>query len=512
MTAAPTSSPSANAVAVEEGPADKGEFRGPVMRGLAWQLGGRGTLQLTQVLVVVLLAHLLTPRQYGIAGMVLVVLSFEPVLAGVGFTAGLVQRKVITEEDISTAFWTNTAVGVAVCITGIAVSPLVADFYGNAQVRPLFAAASVVFLLSSLSSVQGQLLVREMNFRSLEIRALAAGLIGAIAAVVTAAEGGGAWALIVQQLAFYSVSLVLLWTFSKWHPRLLYSLDSLRELRRFGGNVSGTMMMGQLTQNADNVLVGGFLGASALGLYSFGYSLIMLPFSRITAPLFQVLYPVFSRVQHDRPRLLSLWLRSLRLMSVVMMPAMLGFIVVAPDLVDVVFGRRWHGATPVIQILSLVGLAVALQGLNTVVLQALDKTRELFRYSCILFGASLISFIVGLHWGIVGVATCFAAVNVFLQPLYLNLTARSMGIRPREWARALSGVMQATAVAIAAALLTRGLLLADGVPAPVRLAATIAVAAMLYGGALFWRAPEVVLEIRQLRPRRATAPAGIAAV
>lgn len=418
----------------------------------------------------------------------------------------------ITEQDISTAFWTNTAVGLLVCVIGVAASPLVADFYGNAQVRPLFAAVSLVFLISSLSSVQGQLLVREMNFRSLEIRGLAAGLIGAAAAIATAAEGGGAWALIVQQLAYYSVSLVLLWKFSKWHPRFVYSLESLHELRRFGGNVSGTMMMEQLTLTSDNVLVGRFLGASALGLYAFGYSLIMLPFTRITAPLFQVLYPVFSRVQHDRPRLMSQWLRSLRLMSVVMMPAMLGFIVVAPDLVNVVFGHRWHNATPVIQILSVVGLAVALQGLNQVVLTALDMTRTLFRYSCILYAASLVSFIVGLHWGIVGVAACFAAVNVFLQPLYLNLTARSLGVGVRDWARTLSGVMQATTVAIAAALLTRGLLLADGIPAPLRLACTIAVAALLYGGALFWRAPEVVLEIRELLPRRTPAPAGVAAV
>ena len=507
----PTPTPSASAGPVPAAPTGTGEFRAPVLRGLAWQLGGRGTLQLSQVLVVVLLAHLLTPRQYGIAGMVLVVLSFEPLLAGVGFTAGLVQRSVITEQDISTAFWTNAAVGLVVCVVGVAVSPLVADFYGTAEVRPLFAVLSVVFLISSLSSVQGQLLVREMNFRSLEIRGLAAGLVGAVVAIVTAAEGGGAWALIVQQLAFYSVSLVLLWRFSKWRPRLMYSRDSLRELRRFGGNVSGTMLMEQLTQNSDNVLVGRFLGASALGLYSFGYSLIMLPFTRITSPLYQVLYPVFSRVQDDRPRLSSLWLRSLRLMAVVMMPAMLGFIVVAPDLIDVVFGQRWHSATPVVQILSVVGLAVALQGLNTVLLSALDRTQLLFRYSCILFVASLISFVVGLQWGIIGVSACFAAVNVVLQPVYLSLTARTIGVGLSEWVRTLSGVMQATAVAVVAALLTRGLLLADGVSTPVRLLSTILAAAALYGCVLIWRAPEVVLEIRQLRPRRSAAPAGVAA-
>jgi len=463
-------------------------------------------LQLSQILVVVVLAHLLTPQQYGLAGMVLVAISFEPVLAGVGFTSVLVQRKVITEADISTAFWTNTAVGVLVCIAGVAVSPLIADFYGNARVAPLFAAVSVVFLLSSLSSVQGQLLVREMDFRSLELRGLAAGLIGAAVAIAVAADGGGAWALIVQQLAYYGISTALIWRFSRWRPRLVYSRESLRQLRGFGGNVSGQMMLSQLTQNMDNVLVGRFLGASALGLYSFGYSLIMLPFSRITAPLFQVLYPVFSRVQHDRPRLSSLWLRSLRVMSAVMMPAMMGLIVVAPDMVDTVFGARWHGAIPVIQILAAVGLAVGLQGLNSVVLTAIDRTRLLFQYSFVFFVASAVSFVVGLQWGIVGVAGCFAAVNLFLQPFYLAITARALGTSLREWVQALSGVVQATALAVATALLTRGLLMADGLPTSARLAATIAAAAAVYACALAWRAPEVVLEIRRLRPRRPARP------
>jgi O-antigen/teichoic acid export membrane protein len=477
-----------------------------------WQLMGRGTLQLSQMLVVVLLARLLTPHEYGIAGMVLVAISLEPLLAGTGLASVLVQRPVITEMDKSTVFWTNAAVGLLACLVGVAVSPLVADFYGSAQVGPLFAAVSVVFLVSSLSSVQANLLIREMNFRSLELRTMAATLVGAVVAIAIAAEGGGAWALIAQQLAVYSVSLMLLTGFSRWRPRLMYSRESLRELRSFGGGVSGTILMNQLTQNTDNVLIGRFLGASALGLYTFGYSLIMLPVSRIASPLVQVLYPVFSRVQHERPRLSSLWLRSLRIMVAITMPAMLGLIVVAPEMVDVVFGQRWHDATPVIQILSAVGLAIGIQSLNGILLQALGRTRLLFRYSCVLFVAGLISFVIGLHWGIVGVAGCFAAVNVFIQPVYLHLTARSVGIGLRECGQALSGVIQATAAAIAAALLTRGLLMADGVPTAPRLALTIAAAAAVYGCALIWRAPEAVLEIRRLRPRRAApSPAGAAA-
>jgi len=482
------------------------------VRGLLWQFLGRGTLQISQLLVVVLLARLLTPSEYGIAGMVLVVISFEPLIAGTGLASALIQRPVITELDKSTVFWTNAAVGLLACLIGVAASPLVADFYGNAQVAPLFAAVSVVFLVSSLSSVQANLLIREMNFRSLELRTMAATVVGAAVAIGLAVAGGGAWALITQQLAVYTVSLVLLTGFSRWRPRLMFSRQTLRELRSFGSHASGTILMNQLTYNTDNVLIGRVLGASALGLYTFGYSLIMLPVTRIASPLVQVLYPVFSRIQDDLPRLSSLWLRSLRMMAAITLPAMLGLIVVAPEAIDVVFGHRWHNATPIVQILATVGIAIAIQNLNGIVLQAQGKTRLVFRYSCVLFGGGLISFIVGLQWGIVGVAGCFAAVNVFVQPAYLHLTARSMGIDLGQCARALSGVVQATIVAMAAALVIRGLLVTDGAPAALRLVATIAAAAALYACALLWRAPDVVSELRDLRGRRsAAAPAEVAA-
>jgi len=140
--------PPDSCLAVSDESGSPGAFRAPVLRGLLWQFLGRGTLQVSQILVVVLLARLLTPSEYGIAGMVLVVISFEPLLAGNGLAAALIQRPVITELDKSTVFWTNAAIGLLACLIGVAVSPLVADFYGNAEVGPLFAAVSVVFLVS----------------------------------------------------------------------------------------------------------------------------------------------------------------------------------------------------------------------------------------------------------------------------------------------------------------------------------------------------------------------------
>lgn len=483
----------------------KGGFRGAVVRGLAWQTATRGTFEVSKIIVAVALARLLTPREYGVAGMVLVVISLEQVLGGSAFASVLIQRQEITEEDKSTIFWTTAGLGLTVCLVMVSVSWLVAGFYGNAEVQPLFAVVSFDFLLCSLGQVQQALLVRKMDFKSLELRSMAGVVIGSVAAIGVAALGGGPWALVVQQLTATGVALVLLWRFSPWRPRFMFSRDSLRSMRGFGSRASGTLVMFTLTQNTDNVLIGRFLGPLQLGFYSLAYTIILVPVSRISAPLILVLYPVFSRVQTDLKRLASMWLRVLRLTSAVAVPATLGLIVVAPDMVNVVFGHRWQPATPVIQILATVGLLYGIQGLNGAVLQARDKTDVLFRYSCISFAAALAAFVVGLHWGIIGVAACFAGVSFFMQPFYMHLTARSVGIDLRACWRALSGVVWAALASTAAALVTRDFCVSEGLPVLLRLVATICVGAAVYLPMCNWRAPEVRGELKELLRRRRAA-------
>ena len=488
--------------AASEGSPKEG-FRGAVVRGVAWQTATRGTFEASKIIVAVMLARLLTPHEYGVAGMVLVVISLEQVLGGSAFASVLIQRPQITEEDKSTIFWTTAGLGLTVCLVMASISWLVAGFYGNAEVQPLFAVVSLDFLLCSLGQVQQALLVREMDFKSLELRSMAGVVIGSAAAVGVALAGGGPWALVIQQLTATGVALVLLWRFSPWRPKLMFSVDRLRSMRGFGARASGTLVMFQLTQNTDNVLIGRFLGPLQLGFYSLAYNIVLVPVSRISAPLILVLYPVFSRVQNDLQRLASIWLRVLRLTSAVAVPATLGLIVVAPDMVDVVFGHRWQPATPVIQILAAVGLLYGIQGLNGAVLQARDHTQVLFRYSCASFAAALVAFVVGLHWGIIGVSACFAGVSFFMQPFYMHLTARSVGIGLRECWHALSGVTLAAVVSTAATLVARSIYLSEGLPAPLRLLGTIFAGAVVYLPLCYWRAPEVRLELREVVRRRA---------
>jgi O-antigen/teichoic acid export membrane protein len=476
-------------------------MRSRILRGLAWKVFSGGFRQVSQMAVAVILARLLTPHDYGLAAMVLVFSSLVIIFSDLALGAALVQRKELHERDRSTVFWTSTAVGFAFMLVGIAMSGPVASFYGESEVQPLLAALSVGFLVTSLGTTQTALLNREMDFRSLELRLMAGTLAGAAVGIALALGGYGAWAIIGQQLANAVASTVLLWTLSPWHPRFMFSMDSLRDLSNFSLKVFGTRLVFYLNRNADNLLIGRFLGPAALGAYAVAYNVMLAPIQRITSPLVEVLFPAFSRIQDERERIASLWLRATRVVGTITIPGMVGLVLVAPEFVSVVLGDRWDAAVPVIQILAVVGLMQSLQGMNSGILQACDRAGVLLRCAILTVILSLIAFAVGMEWGIVGVAAAYAVASCIAEPYYAWQTMRTIDVSVRAYLGNLAGVAAATA-GMAACVLGARLLLPEDMPAAARLAILVAVGALAYLPLWAWRAPEVLAELRGVVRRR----------
>ena len=476
-------------------------LRGQVVRGVAWKVASSVVYQITRLIVAAVLAHLLSPHDYGLAAMVLVFSSLVVLFSDLGFGTALVHRPILTEKDRSTVFWTSVGAGICFTAAGIALSWPIAAFYGEPAVQPLFAALSLGFLVASLSNTQAALMTREMNFRTLELRDIASSLTAGVVGITLALRGYGAWAIIGQQITVAFVSALLLWVSSPWRPKFVYSLASLRDLGGYSSNVFGARLLFYLNRNADNMLIGRFLGSSALGLYAVAYNLMLMPLSQISLPLQDVLFPAFARMQDEKRRIADAWLRANRLVASLTVPAMLGLIAVAPEFVAVVLGGKWVEAVPIIQILAWVGLLQSLQGLNGSVLRAVDRTGTLLRYSLLVVGASLVAFVVGLPFGILGVATAYAISSTIVEPCYAALTARSVESSLWEYLRSLVGVVQAGLLMVAAVLAARWALLELDAPALVRLVALIGVGMAVYVPCLMWREPEVVAEARDLRRR-----------
>lgn len=476
-------------------------LRSRVQSGLAWKLASEFVVQSSRIVVLLVLARLLTPREYGLAGMVLVFSGFTRMFVDLAFGAALVQRRTLTEEDRSTVFWMTLALGVVLTFVGVGLSGPLASFYGEPAVKPLFMAYSITFLINSLRTTQASLLLRDMKFRSLEVRSMAGYVAGAIAGIAVALAGYGAWAIIFQQLALGVVSTVLVWRFSDWRPHFVFSSASLRSLGGFSSKVFGTNVLFYINRNADNLLIGRFLGPAALGVYALGYNVILIPYKEVASSIQAVLFPAFARLKDDRERMAAAWLRVNCVIAAGIMPSFAALVIVAPDLVPTVFGQRWTDATPVIQILAWVGLLQALQRLNGSILQACDRAGALLVFAIISFAASIAAFFIGLQWGIVGVAAAYAVATTGIQPLYAWLTARAAGLRFWDLVANLSGVVQASLVMIACVLATRYALVHEGVPAGARLLIEGAVAVAVYVPLCVWREPVVLEELRGLRRR-----------
>jgi O-antigen/teichoic acid export membrane protein len=484
-------------------------MRSRVLRGLGWKLSSQIVLQVTRLAVGVILARLLTPSDYGLAAMVLVFSGLVLIFADLGLGAALVQRLELTELDRSTVFWTSLGAGLLCTTIGIAAAGPLAAFYGQPEVQPLFIVLSLSFVVTSLATIQSALLTREMNFRALEIRRMVGALLGAVIGITLAAKGYGAWAIVAQQTAVALTSTVLLWAFLPWRPRFVFSRTSLRDLGGFGARVFGTRFLFFLNRNTDNLLIGRFIGPAALGAYSVSYNVMLVPFEQIAGPVQDVLFPAFARLQDSPERIGSAWIRVNRLVGAISIPSLLGLIVVAPDFVHVVLGDKWSAATRVLQILAWVGLLQSLQRLNSSILMARDRTAELLRYSVIVLVASVTAFVIGLQWGLVGVAAGYAISSTIVEPYYTWITGRAIGISFWTFVRSLARIAQASLAMTAAVLAARIALTGAGLPAAATLGICILVGLAVYVPLCLWREPAITDEIRQLvsRPRAGSAPA-----
>ena len=478
------------------------DLTGAVLSGVLWKTMTRGVSEATRVVVVAVLARILTPADYGVAGMALVVMSFAAIFTDPALGAALIQRPEIDERDRSTVFWTAAAIGAALTVLSIAFSPLVARFFGEPQVRNLFAVASLVLVVTSLSVAHRALLARKLAYRSLEIRETVSIVTGGAVAICIALAGFGPWAIVSNALAYSVVSTILAWLLLDWRPRAVYSRVSIRRLGGFSSRIFSAMLLAWGNQNLDKALIGRVLGAAALGAYAIAYNAMMLPVGLVAGTLHQALTPAYSRIQQDKERLERAWLHNKRLSVAIVAPALMCLAVVAPDFVHVLLGDQWAAAVAPLQILCIGAVATSLGALNWSVLQARGEGKALLRLQIVSSVVTWIAFVAGLPWGIVGVAAFYTAARWLLVIPTAWFTARGVSFDFGATLRAGTAMLPIALAAAVVALGARELLVEIGVPPVLRLVAVGLVMAVAYIGLVRLVMPSLVDEILQVVRRR----------
>jgi O-antigen/teichoic acid export membrane protein len=408
-----------------------------------------------QFVVMVALARLLTPGEFGTLALVMVIVGVANLLAFLGVGPAIVQRKELRRAHVETAWVLSVLGGFLGCLVVALGAPVLALVAREPSSTMVFVAVSPTLVLSGLRVVSLALLRRRMEFRRLMVIDLASYCLGyAPVAVVAALAGWGVWSLVMGLLAQGALATCGALFFGRHSLRLKVDRAALRDLLGFGSGMTASGLASYAALNGDNFIVGRVLGPFQLGLYSRAYYLMNLPLTYFAQILSQVLLPAFSRAQDDRSRFARGYIVGIYLVFLVSAPTMMLIVVSAPFLVMALFGAKWMGVVPPLQVLALFGALRATYHLGGPVAQAGGRPWSEFVRQAVYAAMVLGGSVVGAHWGTVGVAW---AVGSAILVMYVSMARLAHSVAGFAWADFVAA--HRAGLACGAVVLLSGLLL-----------------------------------------------------
>ena len=359
--------------------------------------------------------------------------GFVALFNDLGLATVTVQRDDLDPSDVSSLFWLNTGLGVALGAVTALLSPLVAAYYREPSLTPIACILGSSFALTGLTVQHRALLRRRMMNARLAVVEVTQTSVGVIAAVWLALEGFGVWAIALRSPIAAAAGVISTFLACDFVPRATLESRKLRALFASGARLTGFTVVNYIARNFDNLLIGRYAGAHALGLYSKAYDLLMLPIRQISEPATQVAVPSLSRVTDDAERYRSAFLRILEKVLLLSLP--LGaFLMAASDaVIEVVLGPSWSGAGSIFFWLGWLTFSQPLGNATGWLFVSQGRTSELLRWGVIGSSLAVASFLAGLPWGAEGVAMAYSLSGIFVRlPIVLFMACRRgpVGIAP----------------------------------------------------------------------------------
>jgi len=423
-----------------------------VLRGVGLAGSGYALTQVITLATYLVLARLTSPLAFGQYAEAAILVGVGLLFTESGMLAALIQRRERIAEAANTALISTLTSGVAVSLLALAAAPLIGSFFGSATVGAVAAAISGQLFLRSATVVPNAMLERELAFLRRTVVEPLAAVAFAAAAIVAMANGMGVWGLVIGNYVQIAVDAVLTWALARWRPRpRLASVAMWRELVRFGRHVIAAGIVQRVGEQADRVLVGRFVSTSALGQYQYALRLAMAPFEATLAVASHVLFPAFARISHDRERLTSAFLRSLRWVMVAAMPASLILFPLGEPLTVVLFGEVWRPAGHALMAMCLFAAGNSLLSICLEGAKAYGRPGVLARVHLFMMLVTVAAMVALLPLGLNGVAAGLSvgAVAGAIYAVFSFARVVSLPVRriwAQVWAPAAAAVLMAGAL------------------------------------------------------------------
>jgi len=384
-----------------------------VVHGASYTFLGIALRILTTFGSVAVLARLLTPADFGYLAMASVITSFAALFSNLGFSSVLIQQRIITRLQIDTVFWSSLAVGVFLAAAVFALSFLGSLLFREAIAGELLRVMCVTFAIDALTVPHAALISRLMRFNVDFWIKLSPVVIQAGTAIVFAWNGFGVWSLAYGAIAGSLARTLLYLAVIPYWPRLRFNQSYLASTWKTNASYFGGGLLFYSNSYIDLFLVGRYMGATMLGYYQNARSLTDQIRSQVAVPLQRVLFPAFSSLQNDLPRLQTAVTKSSRLLASLIFPIGIGTAAIADDVVPLLYGDQWLAMIPLVKFL---GISIAIRGSTTIaapIFYSQNKVTLNLKYN--FYGSAIVAslILIGINFGTIGVATAVAIGSLY---------------------------------------------------------------------------------------------------
>tara|TARA_B110000261_G_scaffold156736_1_gene190981 strand:- start:13 stop:1479 length:1467 start_codon:yes stop_codon:yes gene_type:complete len=378
------------------------------------------------LVIAIIMARLLAPKDFGIIAMCSVFTGISALLINLGTSDVIIRQDEdkVTKGFLSSIFWINFLIGVITTIILVLMSGWISRLYGYEIIQPIVTILSVNIIFSAMVNVPTSIIIRNLDFKKILYQKVLILPISGFIGIMMALNGYGIWSLVIQQVVYVIGGSLFLWYLSKWLPAFSFDIQHIKQIFHFSGYLSLSKFVNYFTKKGDLFLIGKYIGNDSLGIYSKCYQFTVQITKSINGIIIKVMYPSISKIKDDSTRLSEVFLVVSQVMLSIYSLIFLIGAMFSSEIVHLILGERWSGMIPLIPIFLLLGLFLGLGSISAHFLKALGHAKLHFK---IVFFNSILTitlFIACLQWGIKGVAIGYL-FSIFI--LFILLSKSCIG-------------------------------------------------------------------------------------
>lgn len=398
------------------------------IKGSIWNFLSMSINQLRNFIVSLVLARLLTPTDFGLVSMAMVLNTILDTFADFGFSNAIMRKKDVSEIEKSTVFWINISIGALCTLLVLSCAPIFAWFYDEPQLRNIVSVTSLSFIISSFGTLQTALFQRSLDFKKPFYAKLFSGLLSGVLGILLALLNFNVWALVLSNLLGWVIYSLSIWFMSSWRPKFIFKPKSVTDMFSFGWKMTLSTLINRIVKQFDTFIIGKLYSAATLGLFNRAQALNNLVVEYSFSSIRNVLLPSLSKLQDDYEALRYSVLKLLNTISFLTFLFAGLMYICADDLIIFLYGQQWAGSIEIFKILGLFSITICLPIIFDTVLTVVNRMTMYLWLSIIRNILVFIAIPFGIYYGLYGYIWAISIAGVAKIIPSLFTTKMSIGL------------------------------------------------------------------------------------